>query len=98
MEAGERFLLIDVRKESEWANGHLPQAVYLGKGVLERDIEHVVPNPSSEIIVYCGGGFRSALAAHNLGRMGYTNVTSMDGGFRAWTAADLPIVKGAHHD
>ncbi|MFO0814847.1 MAG: rhodanese-like domain-containing protein [Gemmatales bacterium] len=87
LNAGHRFLLIDVREESEWANGHLPQAIHLGKGIIERDIEAKVPNQSDEIVLYCGGGFRSALAADNLQKMGYTNVWSMDGGFRDWKAS-----------
>lgn len=88
---GETFLLIDVREESEWAKGHLPGATHLGKGVIERDIEGAVPETGREIILYCGGGFRSALAADNLRKMGYTNVVSMDGGYRGWTEAGLPV-------
>jgi rhodanese-related sulfurtransferase len=84
LDRGETFLLFDVREESEWARGHLPQAEHLGKGILERDIEQRVPDPSTEIVLYCGGGYRSALAADNLQQMGYTNVWSMDGGFRGW--------------
>ena len=93
-DAGETFHLVDVREESEWVAGHLPKAVHLGKGILERDIEAVIPETSSEIILYCGGGYRSALAADNLQKMGYTNVISMDGGFRSWKEANYPIVKG----
>ena len=88
---GETILLIDVREESEWAKGHLPGATHLGKGVIERDIEGAVPETGREIILYCGGGFRSALAADNLRKMGYTNVVSMDGGYRGWTEAGLPV-------
>ena|SRR5262245_46740888 len=91
---GDRFYLVDVREESEWAAGHIPRAIHLGKGVIERDVEKVIPDTNAEIILYCGGGFRSALAAENLGRMGYTNVTSMDGGFRAWNEAGYPTAKG----
>ena len=87
LERGEDFLLVDVREESEWAKGHLPGAVHLGKGTIERDVENAVPDLDAEIVLYCGGGYRSALAADNLRRMGYTNVASMDGGFRAWTEA-----------
>lgn len=94
MDKGERFYLVDVREESEWAAGHIPKAIHLSKGVIERDVEKLIPDTSAEIILYCGGGFRSALAAENLGRMGYTNVTSMDGGFRAWTEAGLPVARG----
>ncbi len=91
---GERFLLVDVREESEWTAGHLPGAVHLGKGVIERDIEQRVPDADAAMILYCGGGFRSALAADNLQKMGYTNVWSMDGGFRGWREAGLPVVQG----
>jgi len=94
LERGDSFHLVDVREESEWAQGHLPAARHLGKGVIERDIEQAIPDPGAEIVLYCGGGFRSALAAENLQRMGYTNVISMDGGFRAWHEAGLPVEKG----
>ena len=87
------FILIDVREESEWAAGHIPGATYLGKGIIERDIEKVIPDPKTEIILYCGGGFRSALAADNLQKMGYSNVVSMDGGFRGWKEAGGAIEK-----
>jgi rhodanese-related sulfurtransferase len=93
MDAGEKFLLVDVREESEYANGHLPGAVHMSKGVIERDIEQRVPDPNTKLILYCGGGFRSALAAENLQKMGYTNVESMDGGWRGWNAAGLPTTK-----
>jgi rhodanese-related sulfurtransferase len=82
--AGEKLLLIDVREESEWAAGRLPGAIHLGKGIIERDIEVKIPDPATELILYCGGGFRSALVADNLQKMGYTNVISMDGGYRVW--------------
>ena len=91
---GDRIHLVDVREESEWAAGHLPRAVHLGKGVIERDIEQAVPDTQREIILYCGGGYRSALAADNLQKMGYQNVWSMDGGFRAWREAGLTIEPG----
>ncbi len=84
---GDSFVLVDVREESEWAAGHLPGAIHLGKGVIERDIEQTVPDLDAEIVLYCGGGYRSALAADNLARMGYTNVASMEGGVRGWKAA-----------
>jgi rhodanese-related sulfurtransferase len=93
MDAGEKFLLVDVREESEYANGHLPGAVHMSKGVIERDIEQRVPDPNTKLILYCGGGFRSALAAENLQKMGYANVESMDGGWRGWNAAGLPTTK-----
>ncbi len=88
----EAFFLLDVREESEYAAGHLPKALHLSKGVLERDIEGVIPDLGAQIILYCGGGFRSALAAENLQRMGYKTVISMDGGFRDWREAGFPIV------
>jgi rhodanese-related sulfurtransferase len=91
--SGERLHLLDVREESEWSRGHLPGAVHLGKGVIERDVEERFPDPSTELILYCGGGFRSALAADNLQKMGYTNVKSMDGGWRGWTDAGLSVEK-----
>jgi rhodanese-related sulfurtransferase len=91
LDRGDRFVLIDVREESEYAKDHLPGAIHLGKGILERDIEKQVPDPASEIVLYCGGGFRSALAADNLQRMGYTNVLSMDGGIRGWRDKDYPL-------
>src|SRR6266851_3161201 len=77
LDRGERFVLLDVREESEWAKDHLPSAIHLGKGILERDVEQRVPDHGAEIVLYCGGGFRSALAADNLQKMGYTNVASM---------------------
>jgi rhodanese-related sulfurtransferase len=93
MESGEKFLLVDVREDNEWANGHLPGAVHMGRGIIERDIETNVPATVTKIILYCGGGFRSALVADNLQKMGYTNVESMDGGWRGWTEAGLPTSK-----
>ena len=92
--AGEKFLLVDVREESEWNAGHLPGAIHLSKGVIERDVEQKVPDPNTPMVLYCGGGFRSALAADNLQKMGYRNVISMDGGWRGWTEAGLPTEKG----
>jgi rhodanese-related sulfurtransferase len=91
LDRGEKLCLVDVREESEWAKDHLPGAVYLGKGVIERDIEQKWPDTGAEIILYCGGGFRSALAAENLQRMGYTNVLSMDGGVRGWRDKGYPM-------
>lgn len=93
MDRGEKFTLIDVREDNEWTAGHLPNAVHLGKGIIERDIEKAVPDTAAPLILYCGGGFRSALAADNLQKMGYTNVISMDGGFRGWKEKGLPIEK-----
>ena len=93
LDGGEKLLLIDVREESEYAIDHLPGAIHLGKGILERDIEARVPGPNTPMILYCGGGFRSALAADNLQKMGYSNVLSMDGGIRGWREKGLPLVK-----
>ena len=91
LDGGEEFHFIDVREESEYARARLPGAKHLGKGVIERDIEEAIPDSSAEIILYCGGGYRSALAAHNLQQMGYVNVISMDGGFRHWKEAGHEI-------
>ena len=93
LDARENFALVDVREESEFAAGHIPGAMHLGKGIIERDIEAKIPDHDAKIILYCGGGFRSALAADNLQKMGYTNVESMDGGWRGWTEAGLPTEK-----
>ena len=90
LDAGEKFTLVDVREDNEWERGHLPGAVHLGKGIIERDIETAVPDKSAPLVLYCGGGFRSALAADNLQKMGYSNCISMDGGWRAWTTAGFP--------
>jgi rhodanese-related sulfurtransferase len=90
-DSGEKFALIDVREEDEWAKGHLPGAIHLCKGIIERDIETKVPDAKTPMVLYCGGGFRSALVADNLSKMGYTNVESMDGGWRGWTEAGYPI-------
>lgn len=84
MDSGEKPTLVDVREESEWQKGHIPGAVHVGKGVIERDAEQKFPDKNAEIVLYCGGGFRSALAADNLQKMGYRNVISMDGGWRGW--------------
>jgi rhodanese-related sulfurtransferase len=94
MDRGDNFILVDVREESEYAKDHLPGAIHLGKGVIERDIEARVPDLNAEMILYCGGGFRSALAADNLQKMGYTNVISMDGGIRDWREKGYPLVQG----
>jgi len=93
LDRGETFQLIDVREESEWAKDHLPKAVHLGKGIIERDVEQRYPDTGAEIVLYCGGGFRSALAADNLQKMGYRNVWSMDGGIRGWRERSYPLVK-----
>ena len=93
LDAGETMILIDTREDSEWARGHIPRAIHLGRGVIERDIEKTVPDKDAPIVLYCGGGFRSALAADNLQKMGYRNVISMDGGWRGWTEAGFPVIK-----
>jgi rhodanese-related sulfurtransferase len=93
LDKGESLLLIDVREESEWNAGHIPGAIHLSKGIIERDIEEKFPDRSSELILYCGGGFRSVLAAHNLKLMGYKNVISMDGGWREWNKKGYPVTK-----
>jgi rhodanese-related sulfurtransferase len=93
LDAGEKIVLVDTREESEWARGHIPGAVHLSKGIIERDIEKTVPDKNAVVVLYCGGGFRSALAADNLQKMGYRNVISMDGGWRGWTEAGFPVIK-----
>lgn len=92
LDRGEKFHLIDVREDGEWAAGHIPGASHLGKGVIERDIEREIPDLAADIVLYCGGGFRSALAADALQNMGYANVVSMDGGWRGWCEARHPTV------
>ncbi len=93
LEQREAFHLVDVREESEWAAGHLPCAEHIGKGVLERDVEARIPDAGADIVLYCGGGYRSALAADSLQRMGYANVRSMAGGFRGWVEAGHPVFR-----
>ena len=94
MEADRRFVLVDVREDTEWGMAHLPGAVHLGKGVIERDIERAIPDHDTEIVLYCGGGYRSALAGDALQKMGYTNVISMDGGIGDWHARGFPLTTG----
>jgi rhodanese-related sulfurtransferase len=93
MDRGDKFLLVDVREDNEFAKDHLPGAIHLGRGIIERDIEARVPDLNTEMILYCGGGFRSALAADNLQKMGYTNVISMDGGIRDWREKGFPLTR-----
>jgi rhodanese-related sulfurtransferase len=93
LDRGEKFLFIDVREESEFGKDHLPGAIHLGKGIIERDIENRVPDLATPMVLYCGGGFRSALAADNLQKMGYTQVLSMDGGHRVWKEKGLPLIR-----
>jgi rhodanese-related sulfurtransferase len=92
--AGEPHLLVDVREDHEWTAGHAAGAVHLGKGIIERDIEVQVPDKSTRLVLYCGGGYRSALAADNLNKMGYREAISLAGGWRAWQAAGLPVERG----
>jgi rhodanese-related sulfurtransferase len=94
LERGERFHFVDVREDNEFAVDHARGARHMGRGVLERDIENIIPEKDAPIVLYCGGGFRSALAADNLQKMGYTNVISMDGGMRAWREAGFPVERG----
>jgi rhodanese-related sulfurtransferase len=93
LDRGDKFMLIDVREESEYAKDHLPGAIHLGKGIIERDIEGRIPDLNTALVLYCGGGFRSALAAENLQKMGYTNVLSMDGGIRGWREKNFPVTR-----
>lgn len=93
MDNGTIPMVLDVREESEWGKDHLPGARHIGRGVLERDIETVVPDKATPMVLYCGGGYRSALAAESLQKMGYTGVISMDGGYRGWNEAGYPLVK-----
>src|ERR1700751_5383270 len=93
LDAGEPMIIIDTREDNEWARGHIPNAVHLGKGVIERDIEKAIPDKDATLVLYCGGGYRSALAADNLQKMGYRNVISMDGGWRSWTEAGFATIR-----
>ena len=94
LDRGKSFHFIDVREDEEFAKDRAQGARHIGRGVLERDIENLVPDKQTEIVLYCGGGYRSALAAESLGQMGYTNVWSMDGGIRAWREAGYPLEQG----
>ena len=94
VKAGERPILVDVREDHEWEKGHLPGAIHIGRGILERDIEARIPDKSAPIVCQCGGGYRSALACESLQRMGYTNTSSLAGGYRGWLAKGLPIEAG----
>ena len=91
LDAGEKMILVDTREDNEWAKGHIPGAVHLGRGIIERDVETTIPDKNATLVLYCGGGFRSALAADNLQKMGYKNVISMDGGWRGWKEAGLNV-------
>jgi rhodanese-related sulfurtransferase len=94
LDRGDRLHFVDVREDGEWAEDHAAGARHVGRGVLERDIETLIPDKEAELVLYCGGGFRSALAAESLGKMGYRNVWSMDGGIRAWREAGYPLERG----
>ena len=94
LDRDEQLVFVDVREDSEWAKDHIPGAIHLGKGVIERDVEARFPDTEAPLVLYCGGGYRSALAADNLQKMGYTNVISMDGGIRAWREQGHPLEKG----
>ena len=91
--SGDAHVLVDTREDSEWAAGHAARAIHLGKGIIERDIEATVPDKTATLVLYCGGGFRSALAADALRQMGYANAISLDGGWRAYQASGLPVEK-----
>jgi rhodanese-related sulfurtransferase len=93
LDAGEKMIIVDTREDIEWARGHVAGAIHLGKGVIERDIENTIPDKEATVVLYCGGGFRSALAADNIQKMGYRNVISMDGGWRVWTESGYPVIK-----
>lgn len=93
LDRGDKFVLIDVREDHEWAQGHVPGAEHLGRGILERDVEARFPALDTDTVLYCGGGYRSTLAADNLGKMGYTRVRSMDGGWRGWTEKGYPVTQ-----
>lgn len=93
LDDGEKLILVDTREDGEWSRGHIPGAIHLGRGIIERDIEKTIPDRTTPIVLYCGGGFRSALAADSLQKMGYRNVISMDGGWRGWTEAGFPVIK-----
>ncbi len=95
VERGERWVLVDIREDHEWERGRIPGAIHIGRGILERDVEARFPEKDAPLVLQCGGGFRSALAAESLQRMGYTNVVSLDGGFRGWLEAGLQIEAGA---
>ena len=91
--SGQQFHLVDVREDNEWQKAHAEGAIHLGKGIIERDIERAIPDHNAEVILYCGGGYRSALAADALQQMGYTNVISMDGGWKRWNELGYPTEK-----
>jgi rhodanese-related sulfurtransferase len=91
LDSDKKFCLIDVREESEWAASRLPCSIHIGKGIIERDIERTIPDKNMALVLYCGGGYRSALAADSLQKMGYTDVASMEGGWRGWKEAGYEL-------
>lgn len=93
LDSDKKFSLIDVREDREWAAGHLPRSIHIGKGIIERDIEQAIPDRNTTLVLYCGGGYRSALAADNLQKMGYTDVASMAGGWRGWREAGYQVAE-----
>ena len=93
LDTDESFILIDVREDHEWIGGHLPQAIHLGRGVIERDISKIIHDKKQKIVLYCGGGYRSALAAVSLGKLGFENVYSMSGGLRRWQELSYPLLQ-----
>ncbi len=94
LDRGDKFTLVDVREDHEYAKDHLPGAIHLSKGIIERDVEERVPDLNAPLVLYCGGGYRSAMVADNLQKMGYTDVISMDGGIRGWREKQYPLTKG----
>jgi rhodanese-related sulfurtransferase len=94
LDSDKNFSLIDVREDREWAAGHLPRSIHIGKGIIERDIEQAIPDQNTTLVLYCGGGYRSALAADNLQKMGYRDVASMAGGWRGWREAGFHVTEG----
>lgn len=91
LDSDKKFCLIDVREESEWAAGRLPLSIHIGRGILERDIERTIPDKNTTLVLYCGGGYRSALAAESLQKMGYADIRSMSGGWRGWVDAGYQV-------
>lgn len=93
-EAGDDFVLVDVREDNEWEKGRARGSIHLGRGILERDVEARFPDPDTDLVLYCGGGFRSALSAESLVKMGYRRVSSMDGGWKRWNELGYPVEEG----
>ena len=91
IEQSQNFILVDVREDREWVQGNIPSSIHIGKGVIERDVANLIPNQETEVVLYCQGGYRSALAGENLKAMGYKNVLSMSGGFSDWVNNNFPV-------